>query len=178
LATISELVFIAAAHTGVSLSRANWTARRLIEADLLPKGVGKAVPQASNRDIATLLIAICSGASGGHVVEATIALAATKTVGGHVIPGAKPYTAHDAVVNIVAAIQDDNSPHRHEAVRSQIEVCGSWPEVRITTPNQEMIFVEHDALPSHWRSSKVRETRTLPGIAIVSIVDDLAKLHD
>lgn len=173
MATISELVLIASAHTGVSLSRATWTARRLIESDLLPKGIGKSVPQASNRDIATLLLALCSGASGAKVVEETKALAATRTVGGHSIPNAKIYTATDALTAIVDAIADPASPNRHDAVRAQIEVCGSWPEVRITTPSGEMVFVEHDAPDGMWRSSKVREARTLPGIAIVHIVDDI-----
>lgn len=173
MATINELTLIASAHTGISLSRSTWTARRLIEADVLPKGAGKAVPQASNRDIATLLLGMLSGASGGKVVEATKALAATKTHAAHVMPGAPNYKAIDALTDIVDAIADPASPNCHDAVRAQIEVCATWPEVRITIPSGDMIFVEHDAPPGMWRSSKAREARRLPGIAIVRIVDEL-----
>lgn len=176
MATIAELTEISAARTGVTLSRAKWIARRLLEADLLPKSVGKSVPQASNSDLAILLFGLCSGARGATVVESVKALAATRTLANHVMPGVETYTALHAISDIIEAIANVDSPDRPEAVRAQLEFCATWPEVRVTTPTQEMVLTEHDAPPGMWRASTIRETRTLPGIAIVHILDDISKL--
>jgi hypothetical protein len=175
VATVAELTLIAAARTGVTLSRAKWIARRLLEADLLPKSVGKSVPQASNSDLVILLFGLCAGARGANVVEAVKALATTRTIGS-VIPGIEAYTALHAVSDIIEAIADIKNPNRHEAVRSQVEFCATWPQVDISTSSGSMRFTEHDAPPNMWRASTIRETRTLPGIAIVHIIDDISKL--
>jgi hypothetical protein len=174
MATVSELVEVVAAATEELLPTLRMMARRLIDDGVLPKAVGKRIPQVTPDDAAALLLAVLPAPLVKDATRTALAYGGL-TYNGYTAP--ETTTAQQAVSKLLRTI-----PHDVNALDWSLEVCSNALQVVVHQPlpgplNQTptgsymegSLYIEPGRNPLHPPSKRLKRIAVLSGEALYAI---------
>ncbi|HEY8577597.1 MAG TPA: hypothetical protein VIL88_14820 [Devosia sp.] len=177
MATVAETVAAIAAATETKPGWVLHLARRLQEAGILPTGSASAPAAVHIEHVASLLLALLSGAQLKAAATAVHVYGDMRRCGVDVtiMPEAMrpPVTvARDYLEHVLHLFAAGSADDQRGLPQMQLEFVSNWPELTILFGKGEdpWRFVPAGELATHWRSGAIRKSTTITGAALREIV--------